>query len=291
MQAVFDLPIGSKPTLMQFAGGRNYMMRSEKRRSSNVPSGSSGNRPRRRPRRRRAGFFYKLFTILLLVVLWPVGLLLLWRRKLRWGVGTKLLASVVTLITWIILIGFALTVQTDNPKYTAVQDSINSFLDEAADALVETGGVVADKAVEIGGAVADFGDALWKRGSVLLADGIDFGVDLADSIKSDIKGMLRSDVTEPTETPEITDAPTDAPTAAPTQKPTEEKSIPIDVPDGFTVLQAFFCNCNADSKIEELEELAQQCGLYTYRFSNRSDFLELEISAEPYSEHRQFGNV
>lgn len=86
------------------------------------------------------------------------------------------------------------------------------------------------------------------------------------------------------ETEKPTDAPTDAPTAAPTQKPTKEKSIPIDVPDGFTVLQAFFCNCNADSKIEELEELAQQCGLYTYRFSNRSDFLELEISAEPYSE-------
>ena len=224
MQAVFDLPLGSKPTLMQFAGGRNYMMRSEKRRSSNVPTGSSGKRPRRRPRRRRAGFFYKLLTILLLVVLWPVGLLLLWRRKLRWGVGTKLLASVVTLITCIILVGFALTVQTDNPKYTAIQDSVNSFLDEAADALIETSGVVADKAVEIGGNIADFGDALWKKGSVLLADGIDAGVNLADSIKADIKGMLRTGEADPTATPETTSVPTDEPTDAPTDAPTQSAS-------------------------------------------------------------------
>lgn len=87
---------------------------------------------------------------------------------------------------------------------------------------------------------------------------------------------------KPTEKP--TEAPTEVPTTAPTQKPTEEKTIPIYVPDGFTVLQAFFCNCNADSEIEELEELAQQCGLYSYQFTYRSDFLELEISAVPFSE-------
>lgn len=86
---------------------------------------------------------------------------------------------------------------------------------------------------------------------------------------------------KPTEKP--TEGPTEVPTTAPTQKPTEEKIIPIDVPDGFTVLQAFFCQCNADSDMEDLEEFARQCGLYTYQFSYRSDYLDLEISAEPFS--------
>jgi len=74
-----------------FASGRDYMMRSEKRSGSGPAHRSpSGGKPPRR-RRKRAGFFYKLFMMILLLTIWPLGLLMLWRRKVRWGVVTKLL--------------------------------------------------------------------------------------------------------------------------------------------------------------------------------------------------------
>ena len=121
MQAVQTMPGAFNPAsrLHGFARGRDYMMRSEKRPGHGPSAGNSGgNRPPKR-RRRRAGFFYKLITLLLLLTLWPLGLLLLWRRRLRWGALTKLLTSIVTLAASIILIGFALTVNTGNPAYTA----------------------------------------------------------------------------------------------------------------------------------------------------------------------------
>ena len=93
MQATYN----DSASTMLFATGRDYMMRSEKRgRSGGSPaSGAPKKRPHRR-RRKRAGFFYKLIMMILLLVLWPVGLIMLWQRKVRWGVGTKLLTSVVT---------------------------------------------------------------------------------------------------------------------------------------------------------------------------------------------------
>ena len=57
--------------------------------------------------------------LILLLTIWPFGLLMLWQRKVRWSAVTKLLTSLVTLAACIILIGFALTVNTNNPRYTA----------------------------------------------------------------------------------------------------------------------------------------------------------------------------
>lgn len=88
-----------------FAGGYNYMMRSEKRRRGAQGGASPDGRPPKRRRRRRAGFFYKFITLLLLLALWPVGLILLWRRRLRWSALTKLATSLVTLVACVVLIG------------------------------------------------------------------------------------------------------------------------------------------------------------------------------------------
>ena len=174
MQEVLHANGFNPASRIHFAHGRDYMMRSEKRGgsgSSHRPSSAPGRRPPRR--RKRAGFFYKLMTVLLLLVLWPVGLMLLWRRKLRWGVATKLLASIVTLAACVVLIGFALTVNTGNERYTAMQDSVNSFLDTAADALIDAGGVVGEKAVQVWDGASDFAEALWDGGKIHLANGID----------------------------------------------------------------------------------------------------------------------
>ena len=210
----------------RFAGGRNYMMRSEKRSGSGPAhhSPASGGRPPRR-RRRRAGFFYKLFMLLLLLTVWPLGLLMLWRRKVRWGIPTKLLTSVVTLAACIILIGFALTVNTGNAQYTAVQDSVNSFLDAAADTLIETGGIVADHAAEMVEGMEDMADALWESNKIHLANGIDAGVSLTQRAKNGVLELIEKVKTTPEPTAEATDAPSPLPEDADTSAaPTDAES-------------------------------------------------------------------
>ena len=224
MQAVLNNP--SALNHFRFAGGRNYMMRSEKRSGSGPAhhSPASGGRPPRR-RRRRAGFFYKLFMLLLLLTVWPLGLLMLWRRKVRWGIPTKLLTSVVTLAACIILIGFALTVNTGNAQYTAVQDSVNSFLDAAADTLIETGGIVADHATEMVEGMEDMADALWESNKIHLANGIDVGVSLTQRAKNDVLELIEKVKTTPEPTAEATDAPSPLPEDADTSAaPTDAES-------------------------------------------------------------------
>ena len=224
MQAVLNNP--SALNHFRFAGGRNYMMRSEKRSGSGPAhhSPASGGRPPRR-RRRRAGFFYKLFMLLLLLTVWPLGLLMLWRRKVRWGIPTKLLTSVVTLAACIILIGFALTVNTGNAQYTAVQDSVNSFLDAAADTLIETGGIVADHAAEMVEGMEDMADALWESNKIHLANSIDVGVSLTQRAKNGVLELIEKARTTPEPTAEATDAPSPLPEDADTSAaPTDAES-------------------------------------------------------------------
>lgn len=84
-----------------------------------------------------------------------------------------------------------------------------------------------------------------------------------------------------------TEAPTEIPTTAATAKPTEKETIPVVVPDGFTVLQSFFCSCEFDSTVEEIENLAKKCDLYFYTYDTSPEGwkrIEMKVSAEPYSE-------
>ncbi len=79
-----------------------YMERSQKR----------GNyRPRRR---RRPPVLYAILTIVMLAVLYPVGLILLWRRKLRWPAAVKALLSV--LFAAVFAVGWALVYRTEAVK-------------------------------------------------------------------------------------------------------------------------------------------------------------------------------
>ena len=84
---------------------RGYMMRSEKRNGYNYGGSSFGSQPPKR-KRKRAGFFYSFFTLLLSLLLWPVGMIMLWKRKLRWSIGSKLLTSIITL--FLVFVAFSL---------------------------------------------------------------------------------------------------------------------------------------------------------------------------------------
>ncbi len=53
---------------------------------------------------------------------------MLWRRKLNWSVGVKMISSLLTLILCLCWMGFALTVQTGDPRITYAQDRVNTFL-------------------------------------------------------------------------------------------------------------------------------------------------------------------
>jgi len=217
------------------------MMRSEKRGSSGPVhhSPDPGKKPPRR-RRRRAGFFYKLLTMLLLLTLWPVGLFLLWRRKLRWGVATKLLTSIVTLAACVVLIGFARTVQTDNVQYTAVQDSVNTFLDEAADTLINVGDIVSEKAEVVYEGMSEMSDALWSVGKTHLADGIDAGVLFAEHARQEVTALLESVRIEGESTPEPTAETAPAETEEDAEIETSEETEPTSAP------QAAELSVNAD---------------------------------------------
>ena len=252
MQAVLTTPAAFHPAsrLHAFARGRDYMMRSEKRQRQISPAGKpGGNRPPKR-RRKRAGFFYKLLTLILLLTIWPVGLLLLWRRRLRWGALTKLLTSIVTLAACVILIGFALTVNTGNASYTAVQDKVNGFLDSAADWTVDAAAVVADHAEQAYDGAVDLGDALWEYAKPRMANAIDSGLVLTQRVRNGVESLVdrfHSDPieTEPSDSPEAEASASPAPdgsvaasaTASPTPRPTVEvrvnegdEHIPIYIP-------------------------------------------------------------
>lgn len=252
MQAVLTSPTAFRPAsrLHAFARGRDYMMRSEKRQRQGAPAGKSGgNRPPKR-RRKRAGFFYKLLTLLLLLTIWPVGLLLLWRRRLRWGALTKLLTSIVTLAACVILIGFALTVNTGNARYTAVQDKVNGFLDSAADWTVDAAAVVADHAEQAYEGAVDLCDALWEYAKPRIGNAIEDGIVLTQRVRTGVESLVdhfRSDPveTEPSDSPEADASASPAPdgsaaasaTASPTPRPTVEvrvnegdERIPIYIP-------------------------------------------------------------
>ena len=194
MQAVFNSSMEFPfARLMNFAG-RDYMMRSEKRRrsgGSSAPNGAPKKRPPRR-RRKRAGFFYKLIMMILLLVLWPFGLLMLWQRKVRWGAGTKLLTSVVTLGASIVLIGFALTVNTGNADYTAMQDKANNYLDIAADALIEASDVVIEKSAVVSESGNALCDAAWAYVREDAYDGVAYLAKLGGQARVKIVELIES---------------------------------------------------------------------------------------------------
>ncbi len=197
--------------------GRDYMMRSEKRAAY---SSSSGGRKSGRGRR-RGGFFYSLLTLLLSVLIWPIGMILLWRRRLNWSVSTKLLTTIITLFICITMVGYGLTVQTDNAQITKVQDTVNDFLDNSADYIGSGAAAVSNGASQVWDTATDLADAAGRAAMVSAADVIDQGVTLAEDARESISGLLSSDDDDEDEAAEPTAEPTEAASLEPTEVPAD----------------------------------------------------------------------
>ena len=221
--------------LMLFAArkGSGYMMRSEKR------GGAYGSPNRRPPRRKKAGFFYIFITLLLSVLLWPIGMVMLWQRKVRMTSGTKLVISLLTLCMSIFLIVFALTVPLDNVEYTAFQDKANDWLDKAAADVAVAGDATMKKTSETWQTMTDFARAGAAYASPYIANAIDAGVDAAGKARDAIENLFQRKPAEPvpigepeeTEAPQITGTPGATGTPASTEVPeATEALIETDAP-------------------------------------------------------------
>ena len=177
-----DLSPGSDVNLQLFARkhGGDYVMRSERRGGyGSPPSDASGGKRRKK---KRAGAFYIAFTFLLSILVWPIGMIMLWRRKVRWKGATKLLASIITLVLCVGMDVFALTVQTGNPDITRVQDSVNDFFDHASENIGGFYQKICDRAVLAIDAGRDLTDAVARTAIVRTADGMDLAVKGADGL-------------------------------------------------------------------------------------------------------------
>ena len=203
--------------------GSGYMMRSEKR------DGGYGGGSHKPPRRKKAGFGYIFLTLLISVILWPVGMVMLWRRKVRLQAGTKLLISLLTLCVSVFLIVFALTMPVDNPEFTAFQDKANDWLDKAAADVAVAGDAALKKTTETWHVMSDFAaagkDYALKQG----ADALDKGVDLAGQARASIEGLFHRETVEPapTDAPETTDAPAETEAPTNTEAPTDTEAPQI----------------------------------------------------------------
>lgn len=227
MQMTFDQ--ARRPGLLSAFALRHrsgYMMRSEKRPGYN---GAGGSNRGRRPRRKKAGIPYILLTLLISVILWPVGMVMLWRRKVRMQAGSKLLISMLTLCLSVFLIVFALTVQVDNPRYTAFQDKANDFLSRAEADIAVAGDAAYKKSGETIAVMSDFADGASGYVLNLMADGLDRGVELAAQARDKVADLThRNDLTIAATTEAPSEAPTEVPTEAPVTEAPEATEAPTE---------------------------------------------------------------
>ena len=235
---------------LQFAR-RGYMVRSEKRRRPEPQRrDSQGSRRPPRKRRPRAGFFYKLFMVILLLTLWPLGLIMLWNEKLRWGGLTKFFTSIITLMACILLIGTLLTVEIEHPQLRAAQDRVNSVLDVAADSLIDFGVRVGERAEKSVDALKELNILYQQQTLTRMADTIDRGVEIAQGIRERAGELFANlsaspengDAADATPAPEDYDPDAEpandggaaAPTSAPAAEITfsaESEELPVYIPD------------------------------------------------------------
>lgn len=217
-----------------FARGsqRDYMMRSEKRPG---PGYRSPEPPKRRNRRKKTSFPYLFFTFLLLLLLFPFGLIMLWARRIRWAVPTKLILTLGFAVVFVLVASFALTVPVQNESVTQMQTRARQGLAVAGTRLQEgweraevSPGRVAKNMQDFAGNSIQIAQHAIARLVPAVNDNIhNFGGNAANVAKSGAGALVSGGekllvmtglMAEPTPAP--TPIPTPAPTPGPTPTPT-----------------------------------------------------------------------
>ena len=233
MQAALDIAVEANLPLLWKRADRQYMMRSEKRPDYRPHPGNNGKR--RRPRRRIG---YAIMTVILLILLWPVGLIPLWTRKLRWRATVKTLVMVATGVVFLTGFSYLLTMPTQNDKILTAQNSVRdsmTFIAESVDRAARDSGAFQSNTSRIAAGTVNLGkkallsavpaaksnfDAIYSKGGKL------FTV-LSSAGLQGVKKALYDTGLAPTPSPSPTPVPTPSPTPTPT--PTPEPSPPVEM--------------------------------------------------------------
>ncbi len=206
--------------------GQNYMMRSEKRPGySNMP-----------PKKPKKSVWYQILTVIFLILLCPVGLIMLWRKRLRWPNPVKLLATLLSLVMLFLELGAALWYPFENDRVAHVQHTVATAIDQAMDTaggFFEEIGTNWDAVVQNG---QEIGAAAGNHVLGLVLEAIASPTPVptqappmtlteGEGRREDIASLMN----RPTPTPEPTEAPTVEPTETPTIAPTEPASTSANI--------------------------------------------------------------
>ena len=243
---------------------KDFLERPEKR----SPYDDAALKPKKSDKRDREpgkGVLYVLLTLILLVFVYPVGLFMLWSRRIRWNGATKMILTVITGIAFCLLVILALHFRTENPRIRRAQDAVRGGLEWVYE---QTSGVtngIAEWCKARTGGIADKAEAVWDgvdelaaRKGLALYGQVEGNIravkdDLPAILLADYKRLIgytdpeptptpvpepvdgvnvmirgtESAVNQPTPTPSPTPEPTPTPTPAPTPAPT---AAPIVLP-------------------------------------------------------------
>ena len=111
----------------------DYMIRSEMRPGYRV-------QPPRKPKKSGKDRAYIAATIVLLLLVYPIGLVLLWLRRPKWHMLVKLLVSVAAGAVFFLWLSMAATVETENPALVSVQEGIRTGYEAVGNAADAVGG-------------------------------------------------------------------------------------------------------------------------------------------------------
>lgn len=202
---------------------------------------------------------FMILTILFLFILFPVGIVMLWTKKFKMGVGGKLLFTILGVIFFLMMLAFAANIKTENPKIKSAQDKVNGAFDWVYGKTGAGIDAVLDWSKEqlgaFGGKLNEIWDAIDEDVARKTLDILGETADNVSFYKEELPGMMLDKYvevrgyTEPeqpelpekqaeegivlivTPTPEATEEPaeTPEPTPAPTQTP-EPTREPIELP-------------------------------------------------------------
>ena len=206
-------------------GGRNYMMRSEKR-----PSYNYTQRPRK-PKRRRTRYAYLVLTLLVSILLWPVGLFLIWNRRLRCKVGGKILWSAATLAVFCCLVLALLTVPTNNEQFQRFQDDANDLIATVGADLEIAWQTFSERSGDAWGNMRTVGYSVGNFALNKTADGLEAGVALAENVRNWVGGLFPAgDEQTPSTGLEATNAPEETPGASAPAQTAQPSATPATTP-------------------------------------------------------------
>ena len=278
MQAIYsNYSITSKPNkkknVTTYFKQKDYLERSEKRSPYENSSNKQGNHEDND--KKSAGFIYVLLTLILLMVLYPIGLFMLWIRKINWNWAAKFLITIITAIIFCMLVIFALNAKVENPKVKYYQkkareglgwvyDFSGDLWDDAEEWIVKESKIAKDNALmiwdRIDNTIAErylegYGQIDENLNSVkyalpqLLIDEFKDKINYQEKTNSmnvpsepvENKGINVTVTYAPTEVPPSVPTSTPTPAPTPTPKPTATPTptpVPVTLPEIKNVGQA-----------------------------------------------------